>query len=52
MVVCANHHRQMHYGGIDVVIGEKSFDFAIDGQLIAIPRFGIAPLAPATEAAE
>jgi predicted HNH restriction endonuclease/predicted RNA-binding protein with PUA-like domain len=43
MVVCANHHRQMHYGGIDVVIGEKSFDFAIDGQLIAIPRFGIAP---------
>jgi predicted HNH restriction endonuclease/predicted RNA-binding protein with PUA-like domain len=56
MVVCANHHRQMHYGGIDVVIGEKSFDFAIDGQLIAISRFGIAPRgepkdAPATEAA-
>ena len=54
MVVCANHHRQMHYGGIDVVIGEKSFDFAIDGQLIAIPRFGIASggdqkHAPATE---
>src|SRR5262249_54097239 len=57
MVVCANHHRQMHYGGIDVVIGEKSFDFLIDGQAIAIPRFGIAPgseskEAPVTEAAE
>ena len=40
LVLCANHHRQLHYGGISVVINEKSFDFVIDGRTITIPRFG------------
>jgi predicted HNH restriction endonuclease len=39
MVVCANHHRQMHYGGINVQIGDAAFEFLIDEQPIKIPRF-------------
>jgi predicted HNH restriction endonuclease len=47
MTLCANHHRQMHYGGIDVTIGATSFEFVIEGMPVAIPRLSIAPLAPA-----
>ena len=38
MTVCANHHRQLHYGGIEVRISDKTFEFEIDGQLVAIQR--------------
>lgn len=38
MVVCANHHRQMHYGEINVVIGEATFDFTIEERSLKIPR--------------
>jgi hypothetical protein len=41
MTACANHRRQLHYGGIDVVIGEESFDFVIETKLIKIPRLKI-----------
>ncbi|MCK1732965.1 EVE domain-containing protein [Bradyrhizobium sp. 138] len=39
MIVCANHHRQMHYGGIDVQIGDAAFEFVIEERWIKIPRF-------------
>jgi predicted HNH restriction endonuclease len=39
MVVCANHHRQMHYGGIDVQIGETSFECTIDQRPLKIARY-------------
>jgi hypothetical protein len=42
MTLCANHHRQMHYGGIDVVIGSTTFDFVIEEKLVKIPRLAIA----------
>lgn len=38
MIVCANHHRQMHYGGVDVQIGDVAFELVIDEQPITIPR--------------
>jgi hypothetical protein len=42
MILCANHHRQLHYGGIDVVIEAMTFDFTIDGTVIKIPRLSLA----------
>lgn len=41
MILCANHHRQLHYGGVLVYINEKSFDFSLDGMAISILRHGI-----------
>ena len=38
MTVCANHHRQLHFGGIDVSIGDEYFVLEIDGHPISIPR--------------
>jgi predicted restriction endonuclease len=43
MVVCANHHRQMHYGGINVEIGESTFDFTIEERMLNIRRCGLEP---------
>jgi len=39
MVVCANHHRQMHYGGIDVQVRETAFEFTLDEAPLKISRF-------------
>ena len=41
MTVCANHHRQLHYGEIDVTITEKTFEFVIATIPMSIPRLGI-----------
>ena len=38
MTLCANHHRQMHYGDVSVEILETSFQISIDGQSIEILR--------------
>ncbi len=40
MILCANHHRQMHYG--NVLIDRRSLEFllTIDGVRISIKRFG------------
>jgi predicted HNH restriction endonuclease len=38
MVVCANHHRQMHYGGIEVDVRETVFEFTIDDISLKIQR--------------
>jgi predicted HNH restriction endonuclease len=42
MTLCPNHHRQMHYGGVDVVIAKANFELTLDGQPIKIPRPAIA----------
>jgi hypothetical protein len=34
-------HRQMHYGGIDVVITGTTFELTVDGQAIEIPRLAL-----------
>ena len=44
MTLCANHHRQIHYGGIDIVIGKMTFDFVIEGTPVKIQRFNSAPV--------
>ena len=41
MILCANHHRQLHYGGIAMTINEKSFDFVVNGNSLSISRHGI-----------
>jgi hypothetical protein len=38
MTVCANHHRQLHYGGVNVAITEANFELELDGIQIEIPR--------------
>jgi hypothetical protein len=43
MTLCPNHHRQMHYGGINVVINPTTFDFIIDGLPVTIPRLTLDP---------
>lgn len=42
MVLCANHHRQMHYGGINVVINATTFDFFVGKRAVAIYRLAVA----------
>ncbi len=42
MTVCPNHHRQLHYGGVKVVITPTTFDLGIDGQALKIPKVNLA----------
>jgi predicted HNH restriction endonuclease len=41
LVVCANHHRQLHYGGINVEISATHFIFAIEERPLKISRFQV-----------
>lgn len=42
MILCANHHRQMHYGSAIVERTEAEFVITIDGQHeVTIRRFGL-----------
>ena len=38
MVLCANHHRQMHYGDVKVHISQQTFDIHIEGAEHKIER--------------
>lgn len=38
MTVCANHHRQLHFGGVEVSIEATCFELNIDGHQISVPR--------------
>lgn len=38
MILCANHHRQVHYGNAKVVIAETTFDVTLDGAEYRIAR--------------
>ena len=49
MTVCANHHRQLHYGGIDVAITEKAFEFVVTETLVTIPKLVIPAQVPAAQ---
>jgi hypothetical protein len=42
MTLCANHHRQFHYGEVTVAIGDLRFEIEIDGRRVAVDRLGIA----------
>jgi predicted HNH restriction endonuclease/predicted RNA-binding protein with PUA-like domain len=41
MTVCANHHRQLHYGGVEVTITEHTFDLEMLGKPLKCPRLVI-----------
>lgn len=38
MTLCANHHRQMHYGKVSVEIEADHFDVALDGRSLTLKR--------------
>jgi hypothetical protein len=40
MILCANHHRQMHYGVVGVERTSVSFIVTLDGKRLEIRRFG------------
>jgi predicted RNA-binding protein with PUA-like domain len=41
ITVCANHHRQLHYGGIGVEIGEGVFRFDMPEATVNIPQLQV-----------
>lgn len=41
ITLCANHHRQMHYGNVSLEDNEDSFVFQLDGQRIEIQKIKI-----------
>lgn len=51
MTVCANHHRQIHYGGVSVTIGPAAFELTVDERAISIPRNGLTDTAAEPEPA-
>lgn len=38
VTLCANHHREVHYGDVNVVVGDENFTFTIDGRDVDIQR--------------
>jgi predicted restriction endonuclease len=38
LTACANHHRQMHYGEVNVEITERHFEITVEGVLLRISR--------------
>jgi len=42
MTVCANHHRQLHYGNVNLIEnGDKRFIFAVDGVKLTINKINV-----------
>jgi hypothetical protein len=43
MTLCANHHREVHYGEVEIVVNEHVFEVLIGGKRVQIPRFRLLP---------
>jgi len=41
MTLCANHHRQMHYGDVSVEIWEATFEIRLAGKPISVARLSL-----------
>jgi len=41
MILCANHHRQMHYGNVEVIIRDSTFEIGIDRKHVTIRRAAV-----------
>jgi predicted HNH restriction endonuclease len=41
MTLCANHHRQVHYGEFGVTIADNSFEVVLDGVRLSIARLSL-----------
>lgn len=48
ITVCPNHHRQLHFGGIEVRINSNTFEFELAGSSITIQRLVIETSSEAT----
>ena len=46
ITLCANHHRQLHYGLVVVTASEASFLIEIDGQSVVVPRTRLTGVEP------
>ena len=38
LVLCATHHRQVHYGRVEVAIRDNDFEIEIEGLTLTVPR--------------
>ncbi|MFC5066549.1 EVE domain-containing protein [Flaviflagellibacter deserti] len=38
VTLCANHHREVHYGDVSVTINAEDFEFSIQGTIVRVPR--------------
>lgn len=41
LILCANHHRQMHYGNVSLERSEHCFLILIDDQVVEVTRFSL-----------
>jgi len=41
MILCANHHREMHYGQVELERDEREFIIRLEGQTLRIERFAV-----------
>jgi hypothetical protein len=39
LTVCANHHRELHFGDVEIAVSEGTFDLVIAGKTIHLARF-------------
>jgi predicted restriction endonuclease len=52
VTLCANHHREVHYGNVSVTIGDNDFVFVVAGQELTIPRAKINTASTSEKTAE
>jgi hypothetical protein len=43
LTLCANHHREVHFGCAEVAVKADAFEIRIDGRRVHIPRFTFEP---------
>jgi hypothetical protein len=43
MTLCANHHREVHFGFVEIVVNDQFFDILISGKQVQIPRLKVLP---------
>ncbi|WIY70837.1 EVE domain-containing protein [Aquidulcibacter paucihalophilus] len=41
LTACANHHRQLHYGDVEVRIEPSTFEITIDGRVLSLPKSAV-----------
>jgi predicted HNH restriction endonuclease len=41
LTLCANHHREVHYGCAEITVHDSAFEIAIAGRNVQIPRLAL-----------
>jgi predicted HNH restriction endonuclease len=39
ITVCPNHHRQLHYGDVQIEVTDTTFEIRLDGETVSVERF-------------